>query len=169
VPLCTRNESNLHLTAVCREINLLFPSRVVCEPSAFINVSVPHLESKRRHSRICGIWFPGQLELRVFFVFTCLVTTTDWAEMRILKLWLTGALSLQGYALAGPYPRDSVDKLQDAGVEKLKAYVAAHAPKSGCTLAKAAQRKEWFVADRLMASSVILSLRSSSDSFLVVT
>jgi len=65
----------------------------------------------------------------------------------MLSSWLIGALLLLGLVAAGPYPRDTVDKLQDAGMEKLKAYLAAHPAKSGCTLANAAQRKEWYVGE----------------------
>ncbi|KAK2009287.1 tyrosinase central domain-containing protein [Colletotrichum eremochloae] len=53
------------------------------------------------------------------------------------------ALLLTSQALAGPYPRDRVDQLQDAGLEKLKLYLTAHPPKSGCTLENAIKRKEW--------------------------
>ncbi|KAK1973441.1 tyrosinase central domain-containing protein [Colletotrichum cereale] len=52
-------------------------------------------------------------------------------------------LLLTGQALAGFYPRDRVDQLQDTGLEKLEVYLAQNPPESGCTLENAIKRKEW--------------------------
>jgi hypothetical protein len=67
-------------------------------------------------------------------------------EMRVTSPWAVGALLIVfDLAAAGPYPKDRVDRLQDVGIEKLKAWVAANPPKSGCTLETAIKRKEWLV------------------------
>ncbi|RBQ78445.1 hypothetical protein VDGD_05971 [Verticillium dahliae] len=59
----------------------------------------------------------------------------------VVQLMVTALLAAQ--ASAGLYPRDSVDRLQDSGMKKLKAYIAANPPESGCTIEKAIKRKEW--------------------------
>ncbi|KAF4479152.1 Tyrosinase-like protein orsC [Colletotrichum fructicola Nara gc5] len=44
---------------------------------------------------------------------------------------------------ASPYPRDSVDRLQDRGLENLKVHLARFPRASGCSLDTAIKRKEW--------------------------
>ncbi|OBR09910.1 Tyrosinase central domain-containing protein [Colletotrichum higginsianum IMI 349063] len=64
------------------------------------------------------------------------MTSSSFLTIGVLVLLFT-------LALAGPSPRDRVDRLQDAGMRKLKAHLARHPPKSRCTLKTAVKRKEW--------------------------
>lgn len=50
-----------------------------------------------------------------------------------------------GNSEAGPYPRDSVDRLQDIGQENLESHLARLPRASGCSLETAIKRKEWSV------------------------
>ncbi|KAF4819160.1 Tyrosinase-like protein orsC [Colletotrichum siamense] len=48
-----------------------------------------------------------------------------------------------GNSEAGPYPRDSVDRLQDIGLANLESHLARLPRASGCSLETAIKRKEW--------------------------
>ncbi|KAH8653070.1 hypothetical protein BGZ60DRAFT_533264 [Tricladium varicosporioides] len=43
----------------------------------------------------------------------------------------------------GPYPLDTVDKLEQSSLKNFEAYLAKHPSKSGCTLETAVRRMEW--------------------------
>lgn len=65
------------------------------------------------------------------------------SKMRLSSSWYVA--SFASLVAAGLYPADVVDQLQEAGVAKLKDYLAKNPSKSGCTFEKAVKRKEWFV------------------------
>lgn len=50
-----------------------------------------------------------------------------------------------GNSEAGPYPRDSVDGLQDIGLANLESHLTSLPRASGCSLDTAIKRKEWSV------------------------